>query len=86
MCGRVATGFARPPAYINGTRCIEIEPFDTAAALAATELLCAGHPWAVVQAIHAARLSVDFPAGRYLLTLGPDLYDGTGVRAVHPDH
>ncbi|MFD7914741.1 hypothetical protein ACFV30_29155 [Streptomyces sp. NPDC059752] len=73
-------------AYINGLRFIEIEPFDTAAALSATELLHAGHPWATVHAIHAARPSADFPAGRYLLTLKPELYDGTGVQAVHPDH
>ncbi|MFD5880888.1 PIN domain-containing protein [Streptomyces yangpuensis] len=73
-------------AYINGLRFIEIEPFDTSAALSATELLRAGHPWAAVHAIHAARPSADFPAGRYLLTLEPELYDGTGVQAVHPDH
>ncbi|WP_237297322.1 hypothetical protein [Streptomyces sp. 3211] len=57
-------------AYVNGLRFIEIEPFDTAAALSATELLHAGHPWATVHAIHAARPSADFPASRYLLTLG----------------
>ncbi|MFJ9551745.1 PIN domain-containing protein [Streptomyces erythrochromogenes] len=73
-------------AYINGLRFIEIEPFDTAAALSATELLRAGHPWATVHAIHAARPSAGFPAGRYLLTLEPELYEGTGVQAVHPDH
>ncbi|MFD3876084.1 hypothetical protein [Streptomyces sp. NPDC058623] len=71
-------------AYIHGLRFIEIEPFDTAAALAATELLHAGHSWAAVHAIHAARPSADFPAGRYLLTLTPESYEGTGVQAVHP--
>ncbi|MFE3556927.1 hypothetical protein ACFXKW_18960 [Streptomyces sp. NPDC059193] len=72
-------------AYINGLRFIQIEPFDTQAALTATELLHAGHSWAAVHAIHAARPSADFPAGRYLLTLTPELYDGAGVLAVHPD-
>ncbi|MER6316446.1 hypothetical protein ABT237_22120 [Streptomyces sp. NPDC001581] len=71
--------------YINGLRFIEIESFDTAAALTAAELLRGGHPWVVVHAIHAARPSADFPAGRYLLALEPELYDGTGVQAVHPD-
>ncbi|MFE9797050.1 hypothetical protein ACFYRL_35620 [Streptomyces goshikiensis] len=64
-------------AYIHGLRFIELEPFDTAAALAATELLRAGHSWAAVHAIHAARPSADFPAGRYLLTLTPEAYEGT---------
>ncbi|MET9960056.1 hypothetical protein ABZ128_13525 [Streptomyces sp. NPDC006326] len=72
-------------ACIHGLRFIEIEPFDTAAALAASELLRAGHSWATVHAIHAARPFADFPSGRYLLTLEPELYDGTGVQAVHPD-
>ncbi|MFE9933583.1 hypothetical protein [Streptomyces sp. NPDC005533] len=72
--------------YINGLRFIEIEPFDPAAALSATEILHAGHSWAAVHAIHAARPPADFPAGRYLLTLEPELYDGTGVQAVHPGH
>ncbi|MER5312600.1 hypothetical protein ABT034_33025 [Streptomyces sp. NPDC002773] len=72
-------------AYINGLRFIQIEAFDTAAALAATGLLHAGHSWAAVHAIHAARPSADFPTGRYLLTLEPELYEGTGVQAVHPD-
>ncbi|MGW0363666.1 hypothetical protein [Streptomyces sp. NPDC002990] len=64
----------------------DLEPFDTAAALTATKLLRAGHPWTAVHAIHAARPSAGFPAGRYLLALEPELYDGTGVQAVHPDH
>ncbi|GGZ42669.1 hypothetical protein [Streptomyces poonensis] len=73
-------------AYINGLRFIRLGPFDTAAALTATELLRAGHSWATVQAVHAAQPSADFPGGRYLLTLTPGVYEGTGVRAVHPDH
>ncbi|MGW2892270.1 hypothetical protein ACWDDN_44650 [Streptomyces griseoruber] len=72
-------------AYIDGLRFIEIEPFDTTAALTATGLLHAGHSWAAVHAIHAARPSATFPAGRFLLTLTPELYEGTGVQAVHPD-
>ncbi|MBT2407112.1 MULTISPECIES: hypothetical protein [unclassified Streptomyces] len=71
-------------AYINGLRFIEIEPFDVPAALTATELLYAGHSWAAVHAIHAARPSAAFPTGRYLLTLAPEAYEGTGVQAVHP--
>ncbi|MFF0033149.1 hypothetical protein ACFYS7_34175 [Streptomyces avermitilis] len=72
-------------AYIDGLRFIKIEPFDTAAALTATGLLHAGHPWPAVHAIHAARPSATFPAGRFLLTLEPELYEGTGVQAVHPN-
>ncbi|WP_229821483.1 MULTISPECIES: hypothetical protein [Streptomyces] len=72
-------------AYINGLRFIRLEAFDTAAALAATGMLHAGHSWAAVHAIHAARPSAEFPAGRFLLTLTPGVYEGTGVRAVHPD-
>lgn len=72
-------------AYINGLRFITVEPFDTDAALTATELLYAGHSWATVHAIHAARPSAAFPAGRYLLTITPEAYEGTGVQAVHPD-
>ncbi|MFE7245044.1 hypothetical protein [Streptomyces sp. NPDC057580] len=72
-------------AYINGLRFIRIEPFDTEAALTATELLHAGHSWAAVHAIHAARPSAAFASGRFLLTLTPESYAGTGVQAVHPD-
>ncbi|MES4908848.1 MULTISPECIES: hypothetical protein [unclassified Streptomyces] len=72
-------------AHIHGLRFITIAPFDTEAALTAAGLLHAGYSWAAVHAIHAARPSADFPAGRFLLTLTPDLYEGTGVQAVHPD-
>lgn len=72
-------------AYIHGLRFIQIEPYDTAAALTACELLAAGHSWASVHTIHAARPSAEYPGGRYLLTLTPELYEGTGVQAVHPD-
>ena len=51
----------------------------------ATELLRFGHSWAAVHAIHAARPSAAHPAGRFLLTLTPKAYAGTGVQAVHPD-
>ncbi|TLQ38976.1 PIN domain-containing protein [Streptomyces marianii] len=71
-------------AYIHGLRFIAIEPFDTEAALTATELLHAGHPWAAVHAIHAARPSAAFPSGRFLLTLTPEAYADTGIQAVHP--
>ncbi|MFF2996973.1 hypothetical protein ACFVTC_20815 [Streptomyces sp. NPDC057950] len=61
---------------------LRIEAFDTDAAVTATELLRFGHSWA---AVHAARPSAGHPVGRYLLTLTPKAYTGTGVRAVHPD-
>ncbi|MEU1711015.1 hypothetical protein ABZ478_38000 [Streptomyces sp. NPDC005706] len=51
----------------------------------ATELLRFGHSWAAVHAIHTARPSPAHPTGRYLLTLTPKAYAGTGVQAVHPD-
>ncbi|KMS87852.1 MULTISPECIES: hypothetical protein [Streptomyces] len=50
----------------------------------ATELLRFGHSWATVHAIHAARPSPAHPSGRFLLTLTPKAYAGTGVQAVHP--
>ncbi|MFF9410822.1 hypothetical protein ACF1B0_35700 [Streptomyces anandii] len=71
--------------YIKGLRFIPIEAFDTDAAVTATELLRFGHSWAAVHAIHAARPSPAHPAGRYLLTLKPKAYAGTGVQTVHPD-
>ncbi|MDT0612698.1 PIN domain-containing protein [Streptomyces lancefieldiae] len=70
--------------YITGLRFIRIEAFDTDAAVTATELLRFGHSWAAVHAIHAARPSAAHPAGRFLLTLAPKAYAGTGVQAVHP--
>ncbi|KOG74009.1 MULTISPECIES: hypothetical protein [Streptomyces] len=70
--------------YIKGLRFIRIEAFDTDAAVTATELLRFGHSWATVHAIHAARPSAAHPSGRYLLTLTPKAYAGTGVQAVHP--
>jgi hypothetical protein len=70
--------------YIKGLRFVKIEVFDTDAAVTATELLRFGHSWAAVHAIHAARPSAAFPAGRFLLTLTPKAYAGTGVQAVHP--
>ncbi|MEV4049198.1 hypothetical protein [Streptomyces sp. NPDC049744] len=63
--------------YIKGLRFIRIEAFDTDAAVTAT--------LAAVHAIHAARPSATHPAGRYLLTLTPKAYAGTGVQAVHRD-
>jgi hypothetical protein len=66
--------------YIKGLRFIRLEAFDTDAAVTATELLRFGHSRAAVHAIHAAH-----PAGRYLLTLPPKAYAGTGVQAVHPE-
>ncbi|MBL1087441.1 hypothetical protein JK359_36750 [Streptomyces actinomycinicus] len=71
--------------YIKGLRFIRIEAFDTDAAVTATELLRFGHSWAAVHAIHAARPSPAHPTGRYLLTLTPKAYAGTGVEVVHPD-
>ncbi|MGW7669247.1 hypothetical protein ACWGJX_19250 [Streptomyces sp. NPDC054775] len=67
--------------YIKGLRFIHIETFDTDAAVTATELLRFGHSWA---AVHAARPSVAQPTGRFLLTVTPKAYAGTGVQAVHP--
>ncbi|MFF7369770.1 hypothetical protein [Streptomyces tricolor] len=66
--------------YIKGLRFIRIEAFDADAVVTATELLRFGHSWAAVHAFHAAR-----PACRYLLTLTPKAYAGTGVQAVHLD-
>ncbi|MEU1417958.1 hypothetical protein ABZ451_41205, partial [Streptomyces sp. NPDC005731] len=57
---------------------------DTDAAVTATELLRFGHSWATVHAIHAARPSAAHPTGRFLLTLTPKAYAGTGVQPVHP--
>ncbi|MEE1938586.1 hypothetical protein V1L54_04025 [Streptomyces sp. TRM 70361] len=71
--------------YIDGLRFVQTETFDAEAARTATELLRAGYSWAAVHAVHAARPSARFPSGRYLLTLTPEMYRGTGVQAVHPD-
>ncbi|WP_020124369.1 hypothetical protein [Streptomyces canus] len=70
--------------YIKGLRFIRIEAFDTDAAVTATELLRFGHSWPAVHAIHSARPSAAHPSGRFLLTLTPKAYAGTGVQAVHP--
>ena len=70
--------------YIKGLRFIRIEAFGTDAAVTATELLRLGHSFAAVHAIHAARPSPAHPGGRFLLTLTPKAYAGTGVQAVHP--
>ncbi|MFB7031550.1 MULTISPECIES: hypothetical protein [unclassified Streptomyces] len=72
-------------ASLSSRRFIQIEPFDTAVALTATGIQYAGYSWAAIHAIHAARASTGFPAGRCLLTLTPELYAGIGVQAVHPD-
>ncbi|MFH8993158.1 hypothetical protein [Streptomyces sp. NPDC017940] len=83
----LAEGDAAHPgllAYVDGLRFVEVESFGTAAALAAVELRRAGYSWAAAHAIHAALPSVSHPEGRFLLTLTPDAYAGTGVRAVHP--
>ncbi|USQ86092.1 hypothetical protein NFX46_21675 [Streptomyces phaeoluteigriseus] len=66
-------------------RFIRIEAFGTDAAVTATEPLRFGHSWAAVHAIHAARPCAAHPTGRFLLTLPPKTYAGTGVQAVHPD-
>ncbi|MEV0226230.1 hypothetical protein [Streptomyces sp. NPDC050704] len=71
--------------YIRSRRFVHVEAFDTDAAVTAAELLRVGHSWAAVHAIHAARPSADFPSGRFLLTLTPEVYESAGVQAVHPD-
>ncbi|MET9565333.1 hypothetical protein [Streptomyces tauricus] len=75
--------------YIKELRFIRLEAFDTDTdtdtAVTATELLRFGHSWAAVHAIHAARPSAAHPAGRFLLTLTPKAYAGTGVQGGHPD-
>ncbi|MGX6738968.1 hypothetical protein [Streptomyces peucetius] len=77
-------GAAGPAQLHQGLRFIRIEAFDTDAAVTATELLRFGHSWAAVHAIHAARPFPAHPSGRFLLTLTPKAYAGTGVQAVHP--
>ncbi|GAA0329050.1 hypothetical protein [Streptomyces blastmyceticus] len=71
--------------HITGLRFITTEPFDSDAARTAAELVRAGHDWSAAHAVHMARPSARFVTGRFLLTLKPDLYEGTGVQAVHPD-
>lgn len=70
--------------YFKGLRYIRVEAFDTNAVVTATELLRFGHSFTAVHAIHAARPSPAYPGGRFLLTLTPKAYAGTGVQAVHP--
>ncbi|MFH8470506.1 hypothetical protein [Streptomyces sp. NPDC017991] len=50
----------------------------------ATGLLRFGHSWAAVHALHTVRPSAAHPTGRFLLTLIPKAYAGTGVQAVYP--
>ncbi|MFC8765124.1 hypothetical protein ACFUAG_31010 [Streptomyces sp. NPDC057193] len=69
--------------YVKGLRFSQIEAFDTSTALTAPGLLHAGHSWAAVYAIHAARSSAAFPAGRLLLTLTPASTTGPVSKAVH---
>lgn len=71
--------------YISGLRFIAVEAFDAEAATTATGLVRAGLDWAAAHAVHLARPSARFPGGRFLLSLEPGAYEGTGVRAVHPD-
>ncbi|MFE5597541.1 hypothetical protein [Streptomyces sp. NPDC056549] len=84
----LAAADARHPglfATITSRRFIRIEAFDSACLFTTTGILYAGFSWAALHAIHAARPSVEFPNGRVLLTLTPELYEGTGIQAAHPD-
>ncbi|WP_265566991.1 hypothetical protein [Streptomyces hygroscopicus] len=72
-------------ACIHGLWFIRIEPFDTGVALTATGLLHAGHLLGS-RPRHPRRPPLRrLPSGRFLLALTPEPYEGTGVRAVHPD-
>lgn len=63
---------------------LDVEPLDLVAALATGSLISDGADWRIVHAVHLARPSAEWPAGRVVLSLQPELYAGTGVVPVDP--
>ncbi|MFF4282866.1 hypothetical protein ACFY0Z_29310 [Streptomyces kronopolitis] len=78
----VREGIAEHVASLPG---LEVEPLDLPAALDTGGLLAAGVDWRIMHAVHLARPSAEWPAGRAVLSFEPKLYEGTGVEPVTPD-
>lgn len=62
-----------------------MEPLDLPAALDVSALLGGGTDWRIAHAVHLARPSADWPTGRVVLSLRPELYQSTGINPINPD-
>jgi hypothetical protein len=71
--------------FVRGARSLTVAPFDLDAAETCAGLSRAGVDWRAAHAVHVARPSADNSGGWTVLTMQPELYDGTGVSALHPD-
>ncbi|MEV8564538.1 hypothetical protein AB0436_02920 [Streptomyces sp. NPDC051322] len=64
---------------------LEVEPLDLPAALDAGALIGGGTDWRITHAVHQARPSAEWPTGRVVVSLHPDLYDSAGNTPINPD-
>ncbi|MGP4000854.1 hypothetical protein [Streptomyces sp. 8N706] len=64
---------------------LEVEPVDLMAALDAGALIGSGVDWRITHAVHLARPSAEWPRGRFVLSLQPELYERTGVEPINPE-
>lgn len=63
---------------------LEVEPVDLTAALDLGALMRAGIDWRVTHAVHLARPSAEWPAGRVVVSVQPDLYTNTDLTPIDP--
>ncbi|MGK5546262.1 hypothetical protein ACSNOH_16255 [Streptomyces sp. URMC 127] len=63
----------------------EVEPMDLTAALDVGALVGSGFDWRIAHAVHLAKPSAEWPAGRIVISARPEMYDGTGVDPLSPD-
>ncbi|MEO3852248.1 hypothetical protein ABGB09_32260 [Streptomyces sp. B8F3] len=63
---------------------LDVEPLDLVAALATGALIGRGTDWRIVHAVHLSRPSAEWPSGRVVLSLRPELYAATGIEPVNP--
>ncbi|MCT2588422.1 hypothetical protein LHJ74_00415 [Streptomyces sp. N2-109] len=64
---------------------LEVEPVGLTAALEAGGPIGSGIDWRITHAVHLARPSAQWPGGRFVLSLRPELYRDTGIDPVNPD-
>ncbi|MFE3602841.1 hypothetical protein [Streptomyces sp. NPDC059142] len=64
---------------------LEVESLDLTAGLDAGALVGGGADWRIAHAVHLAKQSAEWPAGRTVLSVRPELYEGTGIDPIDPD-
>jgi hypothetical protein len=63
---------------------IEVEPLELSASIPVGALIAGGTDWRIAHAVHAAHPSAVHLSGRVVLSVRPELYNGTGISPIDP--